>query len=743
MASRHWRLYATAALCASAATLSGGGAFAAGGTISTVAGTGVAGYAGDGQAATAARLSYSLRAVAAPDGGVLIADQGNNVIREIRPDGTIVTVAGVAGAGGFGGDGGPATAARLNQPTGVSPLAGGGFLIADRANSRIRMVSATGVITTVAGSGAMCAAPSGACGDGGPATAALLNAPDQVAALPGGAFLITEGQAAKVRMVSATGVITRVAGTGVNCWPATSACGDGALATSAQLNGPTGVAVLPGGGFVISDSNINRVRQVSAAGVITTIAGNGVAGSYGDGVAATQANLNSPSGVSVAPNGAIVIADTYSHLVRMVQGGVIHTLAGVADTPCKVSTSACGDGGAATAAMLNQPYDASVTPDGQVLITDTFDQRVRRVAASLGGPPTIRVQNHRLVNGAGQAVQLRGVNRAVFESRCTYDATGVADGPVDAASVSAMTAWNIDVVRVTTNEDCWLGINGLPLGGGAAAYRAAVIAYVELLRAAGLYVVIVPHMTAPGTYRSTQIDYMPDASHLPAYWQSVASQFKADHGIIFDAINEVAMASWNNPQPSPAGEWACWLNGCVLNSVYGGRFTAAGLQSIVTTIRAQGATQPILLGGIDYNADLSQLTTHLPTDPQNQLVASAHVYDFAEGSGIDAMFTSQLAPIAKQMPVILGELGERYCDSGTAAYTSHVLSLVNAQATAGNLIGVLGWTWNAKTSVSTGWGCPTGPDGEGGPLLIRDYTGTPTVMGAVLKAWIQARVGAP
>jgi hypothetical protein len=737
MAGGGWWFWTATAVCAATSAL------AAGGTISTVAGTGVAGYAGDGQPATAARLSYPLRAMAAPDGGVLIADLANNVIREIRPDGAIITVAGMAGAGAFGGDGGPATKARLNQPTGVSPLAGGGFLIADRSNSRIRLVSAVGVITTVAGSGATCAAPSGTCGDGGPATAASLNGPDRVAPLPGGGFLITEDLGAKVRMVSPAGIITRVAGTGVNCWPAKSVCGDGGLATAAQLNGPNGVAILPGGGFVFTDSNINRVRQVSAAGVITTIAGNGVAGSYGDGITATQANLNGPSSVSVAPNGAIVIADTYSNLVRVVSGGVIHTLAGTADTPCPLPTNACGDGGAATAARLNQPYDASATPDGQVLIADYLDQRVRRVTAALGGPPTIHVQNHQLVNGAGQVVQLRGVNRAIFESRCIYDSTGVADGPFDQASVTAMTTWNIDVVRVTVNEDCWLGINGLPLGGGAAAYRTAVINYVGLLRAAGLYVVIVAHVSAPGAHKSVQIDYMPDADHLPAFWQSMASQFKADHGVIFDPINEVAMASWNNPHPSPAGEWNCWLNGCTLDSMYGGRFTAAGLQSLVTTIRAQGATQPILLGGIDYNADLSQLTTHMPADPQNQLVASAHVYDFAEGSGIDAMVTGQLAPIAKLTPVILGELGEQYCDSGTAAYTRHVLALVDAQATKGNTIGVLGWTWNARTSVSTGWGCPTGPSGDGGPLLIRNYTGTPTVMGAVLKAWIQARVGAP
>jgi len=383
---------------------------------------------------------------------------------------------------------------------------------------------------------------------------------------------------------------------------------------------------------------------------------------------------------------------------------------------------------------------ASVASGGTVLAADTLDQRVDE---SLGGSPTLRVQDHRLVNGAGQDLQLRGVNRAVFESRCTYDNTGIADGPIDQTSVSAMLAWKINAVRVTLNEDCWLGINGLPLDGNAASYRAEVSDYVGLLRRNGLYVLLVPESSAPGSQRSTQIDYMPDSDYMLAFWSSVAATFKDDHGIVFDPITEVAIASVNNPHPDPPGEWNCWLLGCTLDSVYGGRFVAAGLQSLVDAIRSQAATQPIVVGGISYNADLSQLLSHLPSDPQHQLIASAHVYDFAEGSDIDAMFANQLAPIAKQLPVILGELGERSCDSGPAAYTSHVLSLVDDQAAKGNLFGVLGWTWNAKTNTSSGWQCPTGPFGKGGPLLIRDYAGTPTVMGGVLRTWIRSKAGSP
>ena len=368
---------------------------------------------------------------------------------------------------------------------------------------------------------------------------------------------------------------------------------------------------------------------------------------------------------------------------------------------------------------------------------------MRRVNAALGGSPTLQVQNDRIVNGAGQAVQLRGVNRAIFDSRCTYDSSGFADGPADQTSISAIVAWKPDIVRVTVNEDCWLGINGLPLGGNAAGYRAAVVSYVSLLRRNRLYVILTPQLSAPGADKSVKIDYMPDNDHLPAFWRSLASIFRADHGIIFDPISEVAMASWNNPHPNPPGQWNCWRNGCVLDSVYGGRFQAAGLQSLINAIRSTSATQPILLGGLSYNSDFSQLIGNLPSDPQHQLIASAHVYDFAEGGATNSLFTNQLEPIAQHLPVILGEFGEQNCDSGTAAYTSHVLSLVDGEASKGHIFGALGWTWNARTSSSTGWRCPTSSSGEGGPLLIRDYTGVPTVMGGVFRNWFLSKAGNP
>jgi hypothetical protein len=356
------------------------------------------------------------------------------------------------------------------------------------------------------------------------------------------------------------------------------------------------------------------------------------------------------------------------------------------------------------------------------------------------GPPTVKVQGRQLVDGAGRVVQLRGVNRAVFESRCTYDDTGFNDGPVDQASVTAMKSWKINAVRVTLNDQCWLGVNDLPAGGNAAGYRSAVLAYIRLLRKNGLYVMPVVEVFGPDAQKATQIDYMPDKSHMPAFWRSLASALKADRGIVFDPVTEVAMADWNDPHPDPAGQWACWLHGCTIDSVYdkAPRYAAAGLQSLVATIRSTGAKQPIVLGGIDYNADLTQLLTHLPSDPAHQLVASGHIYDFVQGKDVDAFFHDQLEAIAKRMPVIIGELGERNCDSGSAAYTRHVLALIDAERRKGNTIGVLEWAWNAVQGPD-GWHCPTGQFGEGGPLLIRSYNGTPTAMGQAFRSWTLSR----
>jgi sugar lactone lactonase YvrE len=267
-ASRRLARVATLALIAVLA-VGGGMALAAQGDIFTAAGTGTAGYNGDGIAAATAQVSVPTAVTALADGGYLITDQGNSRVRRVSPSGVISTVAG-SGTQGFGGDGGLATNAQLNAPNGTAVLPDGSILITDSNNNRVRQVSPGGTITSVAGNGAAAYG-----GDGDGAIIAQINFPSDVATRADGSYLIADTDNNRIREVSPSGIITTVVGTGVG-----GSAGDGGLATQAQLFDPSGVAFTPDGGYLIADTSNSRVRKVSpgAAGVatITTVAGNGV-----------------------------------------------------------------------------------------------------------------------------------------------------------------------------------------------------------------------------------------------------------------------------------------------------------------------------------------------------------------------------------------------------------------------------------------------------------------------------------
>ncbi len=346
------------------------GVGAATNSISTVAGTGTAGFAGDGGAAASAQLNFPVGVAATADGGFLIADTFNNRVRRVSPAGTISTVAGT-GTAGSAGDGGAATSAQLRAPFGVAASADGGFLIADRLNHRVRRVSPAGTISTVAGTGT-----AGFAGDGGAAASAQLRSPSGVAASADGGFLIADTFNDRVRRVSPAGTISTVAGNGTRGF-----AGDGGAATSAQLNTPVGVAASADGGFLIADTVNSRVRRVSPAGTISTVAGTGTAGSAGDGGAAASAQLNTPFGVAASADGGFLIADTDNQRVRRVSpAGTISTVAGTG------TAGSAGDGGAATSAQLANPFGVAASADGGFLIADTGNNRVRRVDAGDPAP---------------------------------------------------------------------------------------------------------------------------------------------------------------------------------------------------------------------------------------------------------------------------------------------------------------------------------------------------------------------
>ena len=279
------------------------------GRIFRVAGTGEKGDSGDGGPAVEARLDLVHGVALAADGGFFLADTGNNRIRRVWPDGTITTVAGT-GVAGYSGDGGPATAARIEGPRGLAALPDGGLLIPDSSNHRIRRVWPDGTITTVAGTGVP-----GFAGDDGPVTAAQFDLPFGVAPLADGGFLVADAANHRIRRVWPDGTITTVAGTRVPGF-----AGDGGPAVSAALDSPHAVAALPDRGFLIADTVNHRIRRVWPDGTITTVAGTGVPGFSGDGIDPSITELNLPKALAVLTDASgFLVADAANNRVRLVR----------------------------------------------------------------------------------------------------------------------------------------------------------------------------------------------------------------------------------------------------------------------------------------------------------------------------------------------------------------------------------------------------------------------------------------
>jgi len=280
------------------------------GIITRFAGNNTSGFSGDGGQATAAQLNFPQGLAIDASGNIYIADGGNRIIRKVTPSGIISTIAGTPGTYGYSGDGGPATAAQLGFPNGMVFDASGNLYFADPGKHVIRKISTSGIITTVAGIGGS----TGFSGDGGQATSAKLNAPTDVCIDASGNLYIADRDNHAIRKVSTTGIITTIGGIGgfLNG----GFTGDGGAATSAKLNKPNSVSIDPAGNIYISDYTNNRIRKISSAGIITTIAGNGQSsvlgigpdfwgGDYGN---ATSASISAPYGNFFINNTLLVAA---------------------------------------------------------------------------------------------------------------------------------------------------------------------------------------------------------------------------------------------------------------------------------------------------------------------------------------------------------------------------------------------------------------------------------------------------
>jgi len=360
--------------------------------ITTIAGTGTAGYSGDGGAATMAELNVNNCTTFDDAGNMYITDAYNYRIRKVGTDGIISTYAGT-GVLGFTPDGFPATASGVSEPFGITTDTHNNIFFADFAQKRIRKIDPSGIMTTVAGTGV-----GGITGDGGPATDAELFGPLGIAVAPTGEIYISNPHS--IRKIDASGIITTIAGSGITY----GFSGDGGPATAALLSGPAQIAIDGAGNILFADAGNCRIRKIDGTGTITTIAGSGpsgvtsgLGGFSGDGGPATNALLNTPSGLAVDDAGNIYIADQYNYRIRKIDAsGTITTIAGSGATGVGVGGYS-GDNGPATSALLKQPYGVSISCAGNVYISDRSNNCVRVV--SYDQPPvfTLGASQHMTV----------------------------------------------------------------------------------------------------------------------------------------------------------------------------------------------------------------------------------------------------------------------------------------------------------------------------------------------------------
>jgi len=439
--------------------------------ITTAVGTGSQSYSGDGGLATNAHIHGPSGVSFDAQGNLYIADTYNNRIRKVNASTGIITTIAGNGIGGFSGDGGAATAARINLPTDVITDPQGNVYIADYANNRIRKVNAvTGIITTVAGNGQL-----GYNGDGGAATAARIQWPQEITLDAQNNLYIADAPNHRVRKVNAsTGIIATVAGIGTAGYS-----GDGGLATAAQLNFPTGVAIDSQGNLHIADMSNNRIRKVNATtGIITTIAGNGVQGYWGDGVPAISSILYWPASLSFDAQDNIYITDYWNNRLRRINPstGIITTLAGVG------FSGSAGDGGLSTSAQLFRPKDAIVDVQGNIYIADTDNSRIRKLTTC---PTVTAPANQYVICGIGNSILLSvgGATASTWSTGQTSSNINVAPttntsyvvtytdnvGCVNVKNISVIVSATIPSISVNNTTIC-AGSSALILPSGASTY---------------------------------------------------------------------------------------------------------------------------------------------------------------------------------------------------------------------------------------------------------------------------------
>lgn len=317
--------------------------------------------------------------------------------------------------------------------------------------------------------------------------------------------------------------------------------------------------------------------------------------------------------------------------------------------------------------------------------------------------PELRVAGNRLVEaGSGRPVRLRGVSVPGTESACVRG-TGVFEGPADSLTVEAMRAWRVNAVRVPLNASCWLALPGVPAAYAGAAYRESIAAWVALLERRGMVVILSLDWTGTATTADAAQRPMPERATAPTFWTQVAQRFGDDERVLLDLY----AAPWPNGNRPDDEAWRCWRDGGTCGAV---PYEAAGMQELVTAVRNTGATNVILVAGVQYGGGLTQWLARRPFDPRGNLAASWRIFDNFLCNR-RSCWESWAGAVAREVPLVLAEFGDA---GGQTALPMGLVDFMDERD----------GHW-----LAAGWRVSGAPSD-----LVQAWDGTPTVYGATFRA---------
>ncbi len=334
-----------------------------------------------------------------------------------------------------------------------------------------------------------------------------------------------------------------------------------------------------------------------------------------------------------------------------------------------------------------------------------------------GAASGVHVVGTQIYDGS-TAIRLMGVNRPGGEYACVTSTNPWDPGDGSGnnqASITAMLTWKVNAVRIPLNEDCWLNLNGVKLGG--ATYQSDIQTWVNLLLQNDIYPILDLHWTENNGAKATGQQPMPDAAHAPTFWGQVAAAYENSPKVIFDLHNEPYPD--NNMEATAA--WTCWRDGGTCTGI---GYQVAGMQAMLTAVRNAGATNLVLLAGIEYANDLTQWMTYKPTDPAGNMAASWHVYPNSNYTGSHTLMMDA-GGVAGIVPIVATEIGGVLsgctATSGTddGSFITMVMSYLDGLSPPQSYVG---WSWSTDDT----------------PVLISNYNGTAVCSGPIYKAHLLA-----